>query len=101
SQPRSREAFPPCFVAVCGWVVCAKNWQLLPETTARMPMGTEIAEPHPASIGTGGMRAEVPRGVHVARPSPRGDHAGWRGAGSLRARHDALRTSLAVGRVGE
>src|SRR2546430_3997897 len=28
SQPRSRKAFPPCFVAVCGWVVCAKNWQL-------------------------------------------------------------------------
>src|SRR5947199_10294030 len=28
SQPRSRKAFPPCFVAVCGWVACAKNWQL-------------------------------------------------------------------------
>src|SRR5262249_12456191 len=28
SQPHSRKAFPPCFVGVCGWVVCAKNWQL-------------------------------------------------------------------------
>jgi hypothetical protein len=28
SPPRSRKAFPPCFTAVCGWGICAKNWQL-------------------------------------------------------------------------
>jgi hypothetical protein len=25
---RSRKAFPPCVTAVCGWGICAKNWQL-------------------------------------------------------------------------
>src|SRR2546428_5630050 len=28
SQPRSQKAFPSSFAGVCGWVFCAKNWQL-------------------------------------------------------------------------
>src|SRR5207302_8875353 len=32
--PRSRRAFPPCFTVVCGWVVCAKSWQLHQQRTA-------------------------------------------------------------------
>ena len=30
-QIRSRRAFPPCFAGMCGWVFCAKNWQLILE----------------------------------------------------------------------
>src|SRR5205823_3526031 len=41
SQPRSRKAFPPCFVAVCGWVVCAKNWQLQEDTYNRASLRRE------------------------------------------------------------
>jgi len=29
SQPSSRQAFPCSFAGVYGWVVCAKNWQLV------------------------------------------------------------------------
>src|SRR5262249_32150606 len=52
-------------------------------TNGRKSIGPEIAPAHPAPRGTGGMRAEVPRGVHVARPSPRGHEAGWRATGRL------------------
>src|SRR5262249_4756476 len=69
--------------------------------TAGMAIGTEIAPSHPALIRTVRMRAERLRGVDLARSASRGDHAGWRGAGSLRARHDSLCTGRAVGLVGE
>src|SRR2546421_9947732 len=44
SQPRSRKAFPPCFVAVCGWVVCAKNWQLRTLLEVVLPLRTYTIE---------------------------------------------------------
>src|SRR5712691_6349353 len=45
--------------------------QLSPWSTAGMPIGAEIAEPHPALIRTVRIRAEMPRGIHLVRPSPR------------------------------
>src|SRR5262249_1963738 len=52
--------------------------QLAPGSPAGMPVGTDIAPVHPAPIVTGGMGAEMLRGVHLARASPaRGDP--WRG----------------------
>src|SRR6266446_10708623 len=75
--------------------------QLAPWSTVGMLMGTDIAQPHPAPIGTGGLRAEMRRRVHLARAATRGDDAGWWGAGRLWVRHSGLRTGLAVGLVGE
>ena len=40
SQPRFRKAFPRFFTGVCGWVFCAKNWQLLTEA---VPAAKRIA----------------------------------------------------------
>jgi hypothetical protein len=56
---------------------------LSPGATAGMTIGAEIAEPHPALIRTVGMRAAMPRGIHLTRPSPRGYDAGWRATGRL------------------
>src|SRR2546428_10055520 len=50
SQPRSRKAFPPCFVAVCGWVVCAKNWQLGVRNTVCFPCLRHIVTQGPQFI---------------------------------------------------
>jgi len=79
----------------------AAAMQLAPWSTVGMPIGTDIAQPHPAPIGTGGLRAEMRRRVHLARAATRGDDAGWWGAGRLWTRHSCLRTGLAVGLVGE
>src|SRR5712692_7095515 len=79
----------------------ARAIQLAPRATAGMTVGTAIAQPHPAPIGTDGMRAEVPRGVHLARPSSRGDHAGWRAPGRLTARLDTMCTGVTVGLTNE
>jgi len=59
--------------------------QLAPRSTAGMPIGTEIAQSHPALIHPVRMRAEMLRGVHLARPSSRGNYAGWRATGRLGA----------------
>src|SRR6266478_4475867 len=66
-----------------------------------MPIGAEIAEPHPALIGTVRMRAEMPRGLHLARPSPRGDDAGWRAPGRLGCGRVGLLTGGTRGLAGE
>jgi hypothetical protein len=47
--------------------------ELPPGATTRMAVGTEIAQSPPALIGTGGIGAELLRGVHLARASPAGD----------------------------
>src|SRR5262249_27449618 len=75
--------------------------QLAPGAAVGVTVGTDIAEPHPAPIGTGGLRAELQRRVHLARAATRGDDAGWWGAGRLGAWHSGLRAGLAVGLVGE
>src|SRR3989442_1332051 len=75
--------------------------QLAPRATAGMTVGTDIAQPHPAPRGTGGMRAEVPRGVHLARAATRGDLAGWRTTGRLGDGLVGLRTGGTGGRAGE
>src|SRR5262249_32012387 len=75
--------------------------QLAPGATVGVTVGTDIAQPHPAPIGTGGLRAELRRRVHLARAATCGDDAGWWGAGRLWTRPSGLRTGLAVGRVDE
>src|SRR3989442_6885463 len=60
---------------------------LPPGAATRMPVGTEVPPAYPAPIGAVGIGAEVERGVHLARPSPRGHDAGWwapRRLGSVR-----------------
>src|SRR6266571_1096714 len=69
--------------------------------TAGMPIGTDIAQPHPALIRTVRMRAEVPRGVHLARPSPRGHEAGGRSCGGVRVRGGGVLTGGTEGPAGE
>src|SRR5262249_11756679 len=81
--------------------LAGRAMQLPPGTTARMPVGTEIASPHPAPRGTVRLGAEVRRRVHLARAAARGHEAGWRAPGRLGARHNGLHTGLAAGRVGE
>ena len=63
--------------------ITARAIQLAPRSTARMTIGTEIPQSHPALIGTVRMRAEMLRGIHLARSSSRGDHAGWPATGRL------------------
>src|SRR2546423_5537398 len=75
--------------------------QLAPGAAAGMTVSAEIAEPHPALIRTGRRRAEMLRGLHLARPSPRGDSAGWRAPGRLGGVCVGLLTGGTVGRAGE
>src|SRR5712691_9027788 len=57
--------------------------QLTPGTATWMAIGSDVATARPPLIRTVGMGAEMPRGLHLARPSPRGDDAGWRAPGRL------------------
>src|SRR5215831_21092023 len=50
-------------VAVAGGTV-----ELTPWTTVRMPVGTEIPQPQPTPVVTGGMGAEMPGGIDLTRP---------------------------------
>src|SRR6059058_5719606 len=75
--------------------------QLAPWSTAGMPIGAEIAEPHPALIRTVRMRAAMLRGLHLARPSPRGYDAGWRVTGRLGCVRVGLLTGGTGGLAGE
>src|SRR5262249_46308657 len=45
--------------------------ELPPGATTRMPVGTQVPQAQPPSIGTAGMRTEVRRGVDLTR-APRG-----------------------------
>src|SRR5882724_4840354 len=75
--------------------------QLAPWSTAGMPIGAEIAEPHPALIRTVRIGAEMLRGIHLARPSPRGHDAGWRATGRLGCVRVGLLTGGIEGLAGE
>src|SRR5438128_12517442 len=75
--------------------------QLAPGGAAGMTIGAEITEPHPALIRTVRMRAEMLRGIHLARPSPRGHDAGWRATGRLGCVRMSLLTGGTGGRAGE
>src|SRR5438128_10432995 len=70
----------------------ARAIQLAPQATAGMPIGTDIVQSHPALIRTVQMRAEMLRGVHLARPSSRGSYAGWRATRRLGCVLVGLRT---------
>src|SRR2546421_6330221 len=75
--------------------------QLAPGTAVGVSVGTDIAEPYPAPIVAVGLGAEVERGVHLARPSPRGHDAGWRAPGRLGAVLVGLLTGGTGGLAGE
>ena len=60
--------------------------QLAPGATVGVTIGTDIAEPDPAPIVAGGMGAEVPRRVHLARAAARGHDTGWRALARRRQR---------------
>src|SRR6266853_2802225 len=75
--------------------------QLAPGAAVGMTVGTDMAQPHPAPIGTGRMGTEVRRRVHLARPSPRGHDAGGRATGRLRSVLVGLRTGGTGGLAGE
>src|SRR5947209_11464732 len=79
----------------------ARAMPLAPRATVGMAIGTDIAQPHPAPIGTGGMRAEVPRGVHLARAATRGDLAGGWATGWLGCGRVGLLTGGTGGLAGE
>src|SRR6266850_4699191 len=79
----------------------AAAMQLPPGATAGMTVGTNIAQPEPALIRTVRIRAEMPRGLHLARPSPRGHEAGWRATGLLGSVLVGLRTGGTGGLAGE
>src|SRR2546427_2591560 len=91
---------PAAFVVSrpCKWGKKTDPWGL---TNGRKSIGTDIAQPHPAPIGIGGMRAEVPRGVHLARAATRGDLAGWWATGRLGCGRVGLLTGGTGGRAGE
>ena len=75
--------------------------QLAPGATVGVTIGTDIAEPDPAPIVAGGMGAEVPRRVHLARAAARGHDTGWRARGRLGSVLVGLLTGGTGGRAGE
>src|SRR4030095_739937 len=75
--------------------------QLAPGATVGVTVGAEMAEPHPALIRTVRIWAEMLRGIHLARPSPRGYDAGWRATGRLGAVRVGLLTGGTGGLAGE
>src|SRR2546427_12877448 len=78
----------------------ARAIQLAPRATAGMTVGTNIAQPEPAAIATGGIGKEMARGVHLAAASTRGGDGGWRGAGGRRARRGGVVTRGGIGPLG-
>src|SRR6266446_4823576 len=80
--------------------ITARAMQLPPGATARMTVGRNIAQAEPAAIRTVGIGTEMPGGVDLARPSPRGHEAWWRRCGGGRARGGGGRTGVAVRLVG-
>src|SRR2546429_5343978 len=90
-----------CTVGTVEVAATAGAMQLSPGATAGMTVGTNIAQPEPAAIATGGIGTEMARGVHLAAASARGDDGRWWGAGGLRARRGGVLTRVAMGLVGE
>jgi hypothetical protein len=80
--------------------VTAQTHQLAPETPIGVAVGPEVTPIHPTIVGTGGMRAEVARGLNLSGTTSGADHAGWRRAGHRRLRDNAWLTELALGLVG-
>src|SRR5467141_4844968 len=90
-----------CAVGLLEIATAVGAMQLAPQSPAGMTVGRDIAQTEPAPIGTGRLGAEVRRRVHLARPSPRGDHAGWRATGRLGCGRVGLLTGGTRGFVGE
>src|SRR5256884_3105672 len=79
----------------------ARAMQLAPQSTAGMTVGRDIAQAEPATIRTGGTGTEMLRGIHLARPSPRGHDAGWGATGRLGCVRVGLLTGGTGGLAGE
>jgi len=75
--------------------------QRSPRATAGMTVGTNIAQPEPATIATVGIGTEMVGGVDLAPASSRRDDTRGRGTGRLTAGLDGLFTSVAVGLAGK
>src|SRR5216110_2878593 len=80
-----------CTVGLLEVAATAGAMQMSPGATAGMTVGTNIAQPEPAAIATGGIGTEMARGGHLAAASARGDDVRWWGAGG------GLLTGVAVG----
>jgi hypothetical protein len=76
--------------------VAAQTHQLSPAASIGMTVGADITEADPAVIRTGGMRAEMARGVNLAVTPSGQRHTGWWCAGDVRLRPDLLLTHLTV-----
>src|SRR5882724_5681652 len=94
-------AMPRGAMGLLDRAITARAMPLPPGATTGMPIGTDMAEPDPAPIGTVRMRAAMPRGVHLARPSPRRHDTGWRATGWLGYGLVGLRTGGTAGLAGE
>jgi hypothetical protein len=81
--------------------ITARAMQLAPGAAVGVTVGTDIAEPSPAPIGTVRMGTAMLRGLHLARPSPRGHDAGWRATGRLGCGRVSLLTGGTGGLAGE
>src|SRR5882724_10980455 len=90
-----------CAVGLLEIAPAARAMQLAPQSTAGMTVGRDIAQAEPATIRTGGTGTEMLRGLHLARPSPRGHDAGWRATGRLGCVRVSLLTGGTGGRAGE
>src|SRR5712691_8914657 len=75
--------------------------QLAPGAAVGMTVGTDIAQPHPAPIGTVRVRTEVRRGVDLAAAPPRGHEAWWWSCGDVRVGGGGVLTGVAVRLFGE
>jgi len=90
-------AMQRCAVSFEAVALAGSAMQLPPAPTAGMPIGTAIAQAHPAPLGTGRLRAAMACGIHLAPAPPCDDQTGWRGGGSLQTGRGDLLTRLAVG----
>jgi hypothetical protein len=80
-QRRSSKAWRPFSGDVCGWGVCAKNWQLPPSAPSGMAVGAHIPQAHPAPIRPIRMRTDMLRGVPLACSATCGGNPGGGAAG--------------------
>jgi hypothetical protein len=84
-------------------LLAASTLELTPPPAVGIAIGSQIASPHPAIIDTARLGTELPRGVHLVRPSLcRGKQRGWGKLGwGWSARLRGLLTSSTAGSVGD
>src|SRR6266702_5946474 len=93
---RDTLAMQRCAVGFEEVALAGSAMQLPPGTTARMPVGRDIAQAEPTAIPTVGIGTEMPGGVDLAPASSRRDEAGCRGTRGLTVRRNSLGTGVDV-----